>query len=44
MDFVLNLLRDTTLYLLNTLLHNAPALILGLLVAAAIMKRLAVGG
>ena len=35
MEIVLSLLKDTLLYLLNTLVHNAPALILGLLVAAA---------
>lgn len=36
MDFVLGILKDTVLYVLATLLHNAPALVLGVLVAAAI--------
>ena len=36
MDLMLLTLRDTLLYVLNTLVHNSPALILGILVAAAI--------
>jgi uncharacterized membrane protein YraQ (UPF0718 family) len=36
MNFVLETLKDTVLYVLNTLAHNSPALILGILVAAAI--------
>ena len=36
MDLMLLTLRDTLLYVLNTLVHNSPALILGVLVAAAI--------
>lgn len=33
---MLNLLKETLLYVISTLLHNAPILILGILVAAAI--------
>ena len=36
MDLMLLTLWDTLLYVLNTLVHNSPALILGVLVAAAI--------
>lgn len=36
MEFVLDTLKDTFLYVVNTLVHNSPALILGVLVAAAI--------
>ena len=36
MDLMLLTLRETLLYVLNTLVHNSPALILGVLVAAAI--------
>jgi uncharacterized membrane protein YraQ (UPF0718 family) len=36
MNFVLEMLKNTVLYVLNTLVHNSPALILGILVAAAI--------
>jgi uncharacterized protein len=36
MNLVFETLKDTVLYVLNTLVHNSPALILGVLVAAAI--------
>lgn len=36
MEFVLNVLKETVLYVLGTLVHNLPALVLGVLVAAAI--------
>lgn len=36
MELVWNYLKDTVLYVLGTLLHNLPALVLGILVAAAI--------
>lgn len=36
MNFALETFKDTVLYVLNTLAHNSPALILGILVAAAI--------
>lgn len=36
MNSVLEILRNTVLYVLNTLAHNSPALILGVLIAAAI--------
>jgi uncharacterized membrane protein YraQ (UPF0718 family) len=36
MNFVLETLKGTVWYVLNTLAHNSPALILGVLVAAAI--------
>lgn len=36
MDLVFETLKNTVLYVLNTLVHNSPALILGILVAAAI--------
>lgn len=35
METVLNYAKDTALYVLGTLLHNAPALTLGVLIAAA---------
>jgi uncharacterized protein len=35
MDFILGILKDVALYLLATLLHNLPALALGILIAAA---------
>ncbi len=35
MEFVLGLLQDTPLYVLGTLLHNLPALAIGVLVAGA---------
>ncbi len=36
MQFVWNVLKDTVLYVLGTLVHNLPALIIGVFVAAAI--------
>ncbi len=36
MNVVLGILEDTVVYVLRTLLHNAPALVLGVMVAAAI--------
>lgn len=36
MELVWNYLKDTVLYVLGTLLHNLPALVLGVLIAAAI--------
>jgi uncharacterized membrane protein YraQ (UPF0718 family) len=36
MQFVLNLLKDTVLYVLGTLVHNLPALVIGVFVAAAL--------
>lgn len=36
MELVWSYLKDTVLYMLGTLLHNLPALVLGVLVAAAI--------
>jgi uncharacterized membrane protein YraQ (UPF0718 family) len=36
MELIWNYLKDTVLYVLGTLLHNLPALLLGILVAAAI--------
>lgn len=33
---MLNFLKDTLIYVLNTLIHNAPSLILGILIAASI--------
>jgi uncharacterized membrane protein YraQ (UPF0718 family) len=36
MNSVFEILRNTLLYVLNTLAHNSPALVLGVLIAAAI--------
>src|SRR5690242_15355974 len=36
MNTILQFLLDTVVYVLNTLLHNAPALVIGILVAAAL--------
>ena len=36
MQFVWNVLKDTVLYVLGTLVHNLPALLIGVFVAAAI--------
>lgn len=36
MNFILQLVKDTIVYVAGTLIHNAPILILGVLVAAAI--------
>lgn len=36
MDFVLQLIMDTVVYVAGTLIHNAPILILGIVVAAAL--------
>ena len=36
MNFILQLIKDTIVYVAGTLVHNAPILILGVLVAAAI--------
>ena len=36
MNFILQLVKDTFVYVVGTLIHNAPILILGILVAAAI--------
>jgi uncharacterized membrane protein YraQ (UPF0718 family) len=36
MNFILQLVKDTLVYVAGTLIHNAPILILGVLVAAAI--------
>ncbi len=36
MELVFETLKNTVLYVLNTLMHNSPALILGILVAASI--------
>jgi len=35
-NFILQLIKDTVIYVAGTMIHNAPILILGLLVAAAI--------